>query len=114
MRQITKEELLELSKSNYLKIIIKSCKKQKQFDNLYQSCLTESKNGYKIEVIDVVDVCQLDNKALEENIQQCSSPLDIINTYIDVTILEDDIDKDTLKTVFYTLYQEYKMKNQGV
>lgn len=110
MKKITKEEAIELTKNNYIKIIVKDCTNQKKFDTFLESMLLYSKNNYKIEVIRADEIVEdINLSKLEENICQNSQPIEIINSYMEEMVFENGIEKDILKSIFDDLYKEAKL-----
>lgn len=103
-------DYVELAKHNYLKVIIKDSKNQKKLDKFLESIQTNSKDNFKIEVIDKSEIIEMvDDSLLIESIQKNSSPLDIVDGFISGMVLDSDIELPRLTKIFDELYTTAKL-----
>lgn len=104
---ISREDLVELAKKHYLKLYSERCSDQLDFDSLFNSLTTASKNGAKIEVINTEQVIEdFDIDSVEEALNEESTTIELILNYISGMNFEQSIDKDTLLQMSQSLYKE--------
>lgn len=105
--KISSAEAVELAANNYLKVYIKKCNNQAEFDRLYGSLVAVSKNDYKIEIINSEEIIEdYDFSDFESAIDAESTTIDLIMNYIEGMIFEKDVDKKMLITMSRSLYTE--------
>ena len=100
-------DYVALARNNYLKVIVKDCKNQKKLDRFVESLQTNSKDEYKIEVIQKAELMEnIDTSLLEETIKKNSSPMDVVSVYVETASLDDGIEKNRLSDILEVLYHE--------
>ena len=81
-----------------------SCNDQFKFDNFHSSLNLNSKNDYKIEVVDLREVIEdYDFSGIEDEEE---NTIDIIINYIGSMTFEETINKDILIELSKSLYKE--------
>jgi hypothetical protein len=106
-QSVSRDELVEIAKSNYIKLYSERCSDQLDFDGLFNSLVTASKNDYKIEVINTEQVIEdFDLASAEESLNEESSTIELIMNYIESMTFEPSIDKKLLVQLSQQLYKE--------
>lgn len=101
------EEILDVAKNNYLKIFVKTIKNKEKFDAFLNNITLVSGNENKIDVVFAEDsFTEKDAETLEKELETQGTTLDISLAYIDSLILQEGIDKETLKDLMVSLYKE--------
>lgn len=113
--EMSSEDVTKLAGMNYCKVIVEKISSQTLFEDFYNIISLKSKDGFKIEIIDIDELIEsIDYDAMEGVILGEGSIMDAINQYVDAIKFESGINKKLLLTICQHLYKEAEEKTVDI
>lgn len=104
-RYISNEEAIVVAKENYVRLFVKKASNQLKLENFHTSLSLVSKNSYKIDIVNTLDIVD-DSNLFDDSFDSDEDTIDIIISCIEGMTFDDSIDKDLLIKLSKVLYKE--------